>query len=129
MGFYITVHIILGVLAGASGTLVKRAQVSPASVPAWVSRSPYAGLCSSIASLSAIAAVITTFVQFGLVWGLATVGELVVGAVIVGMMPISLRAIAMMLAPPVCVVIMGALCGSGTSDCPPASVFCALLIG
>lgn len=111
MGFYITVHIILGILAGASGWVLRLAQTSPFMVPMWVLRSPYASLSAGFASLSALAAIITTFVQWGFLWGLATIGELFVGALIAGMLPITLRVLALGAALPLCILIMGALWG------------------
>lgn len=110
MGFYFTVHTILGLLAGASGWTLSLSKRNAGAVPRWV-HGPYASFSGGVAAISAISAVITTFVNWGFVWGLATIGELVLGAVIAGILPLGFRFLALGIALPTSVAIMGALWG------------------
>ena len=110
MEYYFIVHTILGMVAGASGWTAKRAKVSVASVPLWA-HGPWGSLSSSISVLGAFAAVITTAINYPLVWSLATIGELFLGAFIVGFLQTSIIFLLTMISIPVNIVILGSLWG------------------
>ena len=60
---------------------------------------------------SALAAPITTVFQWGISWALVTVGEVLLGAFVVGFFPMGLRFLLAAIGPIISFVIMGALWG------------------
>ena len=111
MAFYFTVHFLLGFLAGNSVNIIMKAQSNVAAYPLWLNNSLWSTLGSSIMVFSAILAIPTTFFQWGLTYTMATLGELVLGAFIVGFFPIPLRIILVAIGPIISIAIMGALWG------------------
>jgi len=80
-------------------------------VPKWVVTTPLAHLSSTVAILGALAAVTTTLIEWSLVWALATAGEVVLGLILSGLMPVGLRFLAVLLTIPITVAILGSLWG------------------
>ena len=110
MNFYIVVHLLMGVSLGAAAHTQKLAGISPAQTPKWA-WGPLGSLSATFAFFAAIAAVITTVVQYPVLWALATLAELVAGAFIAGFIPTGLRFLFALIAIPLNVVILGALWG------------------
>ena len=110
MGFYFVVHTFLGLVAGNAGNLQMRSRQNFGAFPLWV-YGPWGTIGASITIFCAFAAVATTIVQWGFGWALYTIGEIVLGAVIVGFFPMGLRFLIALIGPIISVVIMGALWG------------------
>ncbi len=110
MSFYFVVHILLGLIAGNAGNIQTKARTNVGDYPRWV-HGPWGTIGTLIAALSAIAAPVTTLFEVGIGWALVTVGELVLGAFLVGFFPMGFRFIIALIGPIVSVVIMGALWG------------------
>ena len=110
MNFYIVVHILMGISTGAAAHTQKLAGISPSQAPKWA-YGPLGSLSATFAFFAAVAAVITTAVQYPIVWALATLAELVAGAFIAGLIPTGLRFLFALIAIPLNVVILGALWG------------------
>ena len=110
MVFYFIVHLILGFNAGNCSNIQVKSKVNVGMFPLWV-HSPYGQLGATLCVACAFAAPITTLFQWGIGWAAVTVIELIVGAFISGMFPLTLRIIAAAIAPVVSVVIIGALWG------------------
>ena len=111
MAYYITVHIILGLLAGNCVNIIMKARANVAAYPLWLNNSLWASLGSFIMVFAAILSFPTTFLQWGLSYTMATLGELVVGAFIVGFFPYPLRIILVAIGPIVSIALIGALWG------------------
>jgi hypothetical protein len=110
VAFYFFVHLILGALAGSSGSIVSKLSESPSQYPKWM-WSPWAIYGTTLSGICAIAAIPTTFVEWGFLWTLATIGELVLGAALVVVLPLSIRFLLVAVGPVISVVIIGALWG------------------
>jgi hypothetical protein len=65
----------------------------------------------AITCFSALAAPITTLIQWNIGLALLTIGEIILGAFIVSFMPLHLRLILNVISPIIAIVIMGALWG------------------
>ena len=110
MNFYIIVHLLIGVAAGSAAHTQKVAAINPAQAPKWA-WGPWGSFSATFAFFAAVAAVITTAVQYPVLWALATFAELVAGAFIAGLIPTGLRFLFALIAIPLNVVILGALWG------------------
>ena len=110
MLFYFITHTILGMLAANSTLIQKHAKNDVASYPLWVN-GPWGPVVVAITAFSALSAPITTLFQWNIGWALLTVGEIILGAFIVGLMPLQLRLILNLISPIVAIVITGALWG------------------
>jgi hypothetical protein len=110
MEFYFTVHLILGALAGSSGAIMTKINVSPSQFPKWL-WSPYAVYGTLTSGICALASIPTTFMEWGFNWTLATIGELVLGSILVVLLPMPIRILLVGIGPVISVVIMGALWG------------------
>ena len=108
MGFYFTVHLILGALAGSSGSIMSKISSHPSQYPKWM-WSPWATYGTALSGLCALAAIPTTFVEWGFLWTLATIGELALGAALIVVLPLSIRFLLVGIGPIISVVIIGAL--------------------
>ena len=107
MNFYFTVHLLLGIFAASIANLSGQSSLD---APAWIS-SPIGKLTLNLSGLGCLAAIITTIVNYSFIWGLATVAEIALGAVISGFLPKPIRAIAALGALIGVPVILGALWG------------------
>ena len=110
MIFYLIVHLILGFNAGNCSNIQIKSKVNIGMFPLWVHGS-YGHLGATICVVCAFAAPITTLLQWGIGWAAITVAELIAGAFISGMFPLTLRIITAAVAPIVSVIIVGALWG------------------
>ena len=110
MLFYFITHTILGMLAANSTLIQKHAKNDVASYPLWVN-GPWGPVVVAITGFSALSAPITTLIQWNIGWALLTVGEIILGAFIVGLMPLQLRLILNLISPIIAIVITGALWG------------------
>ena len=110
MGFYFTVHVIIGLCFGSISWTMKRASAFPSQTPKWAFGA-WGQLSLAVASVSALGAVITTAINFPIIWALATTGEIILGAFIAGLIPLGLRFLIAALSAPINVIIVGALWG------------------
>ncbi|MDC0531025.1 hypothetical protein OAO48_02515 [Alphaproteobacteria bacterium] len=110
MSFYFIVHTLLGILAGNAAYIQKNAPSNAASFPLWIN-SPGGKIYLSITVFAAIAAIITTLVQWNIGWTIATILEIIFGAFIVGLFPIRIKFLIALAGPVVAAVILGALWG------------------
>ena len=110
MAFYFIVHTLLGMIAGNAGNIQMRSKQNIGAFPLWV-YGPWGTIGASTAIFCAFAAVLTTIIQWNFGWALYTVGEIILGAVIVGFFPMGLRFLIALIGPIVSIVIMGALWG------------------
>lgn len=110
MTFYIVVHVILGGLAGNSAAILTKAAEMPGQFPKWI-HAPWVQMATLFSGMCALAAIPTTFVQWDLMWSLATILELAIGQVLVVLLPMGLRVVLVAVGPFVCFYLMGALWG------------------
>jgi hypothetical protein len=110
MLFYFITHTILGILVGNSTNIQKHAKNDVVSYPLWVN-GPWGIIVVAITGFCALAAPITTIIQWNIGWALLTVGEIILGAFIVGFIPMHFRLILNAISPIIAVIIMGALWG------------------
>ena len=110
MDFYFIVHTLLGLVAANAGNIQMRSKQSVGAFPLWVHG--FWGVVGGLVTiLCAFAAVATTTIQWGFGWALYTIGEIVLGAVIVMFLPMGLRFLIAWIGPIFSVVIMGMLWG------------------
>lgn len=107
MTFYFIAHVLLGIIPAAASLLVMRGRGSVASVPFWVHS--FAPMFFIGGLLACFGATITTFVNFGLMWTLATLAEIALGAIIAAMLPMGLQAFLVMTSPITILAILGDL--------------------
>ena len=110
MGFYFVVHTLLGLVAGNAGNIQMKARNNVAAFPLWV-QGPWGSIGASIMIFAALAAPVTTIFQWGIGWALVTLGEVLLGAFVVGFFPMGLRFLLAAIGPVISVVIIGALWG------------------
>ena len=110
MLFYFIVHTILGFNAGNLANLQMKARQQIGASPLWL-HGGYGYIGGAGCVFAAFAAPVTTLFQWGLGWTLVTIGELILGAVLAGILPIPLRLLLAAIGPVVTVVVMGALWG------------------
>ena len=110
MLFYFITHTILGMLVGNSTNIQKHARLNIASFPLWI-LGPWGTIVVVITAFSAIAAPVTTLIQWNIGWALLTVGEIILGAFVVGLIPMHIRLILNAVSPIIAIIIMGALWG------------------
>ena len=103
-------HTILGILVGNSTNIQKHAKHNVANFPLWVHGS-WGTIVVSITAFCALTAPITTLIQWNIGWAILTVGEIILGAFIVGFIPMHLRLIINAISPIIAIVISGALWG------------------
>lgn len=106
MIYYFTLHTLLGLFAMASiaayGQARNIAMFDPKLLQAL-------NLLAWLGYYAPIAAVITTLVNYGVLWSLATAGELFLGAVLAMLLSDSLKFLAAYLSPVAIITLMGAL--------------------
>ena len=110
MGFYFTVHLIIGLCVGSVSWTMKQASTYQSQVPKWA-LGAWGHLSLAVAFLSALGAIITTAIKFPIIWALATTGEIIFGAFIAGLIPLALRFLIAALSAPINILIFGALWG------------------
>ena len=110
MLFYFITHTILGILAANSILIQKHAKNDVSSYPYWVN-GPWGPVVVAITCFSALAAPITTLIQWNIGLALLTIGEIILGAFIVSFIPLHLRLILNVISPIIAIVIMGAFWG------------------
>ena len=110
MGFYVIVHILLGVLAGASANSVMKARSSPPHYPMWL-QGAWVPNWAMITCGLALIAIVTSLFQWGIVYSLLTIGELIFGALLAGFMPRSMQVLATAVGPIITILMMGAVWG------------------
>lgn len=110
MLFYFIVHCIIGFNAGNCANIQMKAKQNVGHFPLWV-HGQYGSIGATLCVIFAFAAPITTLFQWGIGWTLVTIGELILGAFISGLLPMGLRMLLAAIGPVVSVIIMGALWG------------------
>ena len=110
MVFYFIVHTLLGFCAGNCANIQMKSRQGFAGFPLWV-YGPWGTIGAAVCVFTAFAAPVTTLFQWGIGWAVVTVGEVIVGAFVAGMLPMSLRLLLAVISPVVSVVIIGALWG------------------
>ena len=110
MLFYFITHTILGMLVGNSTNIQKHAKINAANFPLWV-HGPWGTIVVAITAFCALSAPINTLIQWNIGWALLTVGEVILGAFIVGFIPMHLRLILNAVSPLIAIIITGALWG------------------
>jgi len=80
-------------------------------LPKWTINSPWLYMSGIVAAISALLSIITTAVQYDLVWALAAIAEIVLGVVISSVIPPAAKVMITSITIPVCVTVMGALWG------------------
>ena len=110
MLYYFLTHTILGVLVGNSTNIQKHAKINAGFYPLWV-QGPFGFVVVAITAFCALSAPINTLIQWNIGWALLTVGEIILGAFIVGLVPMSLRLILNAISPIIAIVITGSLWG------------------
>ena len=110
MGFYFVVHTLLGLVAGNAGNIQMKARDNVGAFPLWV-HGPWGSIGASIMIFCALAAPVTTIFQWGIGWALVTLGEVILGAFVVGFFPVGLRFLLAAIGPVISVVIMATLWG------------------
>jgi hypothetical protein len=96
-------------MAGNAAWWVTRIQRFPLETPQWMLTTKLPIVIFWVAIGSAVVSIPTTFIGYGLLWSLATVGELILGVFLVGLLPLSLRAMLSIVTIPMCILLMGAL--------------------
>ena len=107
MGFYFVVHTLLGIIAVSANLLVMQGRAHVGSVPLWVHR--YGPLFAVGGLVACLMAVITTFVNYDLVWAGVTIAEIALGAMVAGMLSMGIRALLVVTSPISIFFILGAL--------------------
>jgi hypothetical protein len=108
MNFYFIVHTLLGIAAMSAAITFAQALQNPASTPTWAWGKT--GMQIAGCSLAGVLlAMITTLMNFGFLWTLATVAEIFLGCIIAFFLPTGLRFMFGVASPVVTVVILGAL--------------------
>lgn len=108
MGFYFKIHVFLGLVGMSSMAFYFQSKQDLLSTPRGVG---IHNLFAWLGFFSSIAAIITTLVNYGFVWAIATVAELFLGALIAMLLPLGIRSFVALASPIVIIGIMGALWG------------------
>ena len=111
MLFYFISHTAIGFFGGAAYLMM---QADVVDKPLWHSSDlgkAFLGITSALGSIGMVGAAIITFGKYGFGWGLATIGEVVLGVILVRLVPIEIKVISSIVAPVILVVILGALFG------------------
>jgi len=111
MLFYFISHTAIGFFGGAAYLMM---QADVVDKPMWQSSDfgkAFLGLTSALASIGMVGAAIITFGKYGFGWGLATIGEVFLGVILVRLVTNEFKAICSIVAPVILVVILGALFG------------------
>lgn len=111
MAFYFFAHLLLGLIASNSSVLYAQAYDRPFLFPRWMSGSVWMPLGSGLSLLIAVLTIPTTFVQWGFLWSLATVIELILGLFAIVLIPLNLRILLAAVGPIISVALIGALWG------------------
>ena len=108
--FFVIIHIIIGLLAGNAAYVQRRAPHNVASFPLWIFSS-WGGIALSFTVFSTIAAIITTLVNYNFSYAGLTVIEIIVGAFLVGFLPMRIKLILALIGPLITTIILGNLGG------------------
>lgn len=111
MEFYFIVHTILGILVGTTSWVNTAQRARPMDFPNWAINSPWMFMSGVVSTVSALLSIITTAVQYDLLWALATIAEIVLGIIVSAMVPSAAKIMVTAITIPLCVIIMGALWG------------------
>jgi hypothetical protein len=107
LSFYFTIHTLLGLILGSASWLVMQGRSNAASVPLWVHTiGPVFQITAAGACLLAI---ITTFVNYSVLWTLATGAEIFFGMFLSSLINISLRALVVVTSVVTIPTMLGAL--------------------
>lgn len=106
MSFYFTIHVLLGLVGMSSMVIYFQNKQDPLSTPKGVET---LNLFAWLGFFAPIAAIITTLVNYGFLWSLATAAELFIGAFIAMLLPAGIRSFAALVSPVIIVGIMGAI--------------------
>lgn len=110
MTFYLITHILLGLIAGNhSKAMMGHRSIS--SMPIWTMTSSWLPIGGMIAVFCALASIPITFFKWGFLWGLLTIGEVLIGALFAGLIPASVSNLMLLAGPVVSLILCGALLG------------------
>ena len=111
MTFYFFSYALLGGLAANNSWWVRRGSQFPSSVPIWMLNTKNLIVITAICNVISLLALGTSWVNFGFVWFLASVGEAFLGAFLIGLLPHTLRILLVIISLPVCILLIGAFWG------------------
>ena len=113
MIFYVIANGLIGLFGGNATDIYRKSRNNSSylgQLPMWAFGTGGA-FVTSVCFLAMIAAVITSFVNFGLMFGLITIVEIFVGAALASVLPLTLRVLLFAVSPIIILIIMGALWG------------------
>lgn len=108
MNFYFVCHTLLGLVTMCAALSMFQAANNPATTPQWAWGQTGVNI-ASFSAFGAVLAIITTLINFGVIWAFATAGELLLGCFIALMLPSTFRFLLGLISPIVTIVIVGAL--------------------
>lgn len=107
MGFYFTVHTLLGLILGSASWLTIQGKSDFVSVPLWVHTRGYQ--FQLMAGAASLLAIVTTFINYSFLWTIATAAEIFFGMFLSSLLNMSLRAFVVITSVLSTPIIMGAL--------------------
>ncbi len=110
MLFYFVTHTLLGMVAGAAAHSYTNSRQNVGAYPLWI-QNEWAYLWVSVPSIGSVLAIITTLFQWGLLYTLFTIAELVLGAILVGFVSREVRVFLALVGPFVTILFLGAYWG------------------
>ena len=108
--FFVIVHLIIGLLAGNAALIQRRSSHNVAAYPLWI-YSSWGNIALSLTVFSAVAAPITTLINYNLSYAALTIVEIFIGAFFVGFLPMRIKLIIALIGPAIAVTILGDLWG------------------
>ena len=108
--FFVVVHLIIGLLAGNAAYIQRRAPHNITSYPLWI-YSSWGDIGLSLTVFSAVAAPITTLVNYNLNYAGLTIIQVLLGVFLVGFLPMRIKFIIALIGPAIAAIILGNLWG------------------
>ena len=110
MTFYFIVFVFFGFYADSATKITRAINSLTWHAPPWLN-GIYGQLSLMIAGLTVIAGLITTLVQYGFLWMIASFLEMALGALIARFLNIQLNVLILMIGPIVSIIFLGAMWG------------------
>jgi len=107
MGFYFIVHTLLGAILGSASWLAMQGKSAPLSVPLWVHQAGH--FFQLGAAAACLLAILTSFINYSLVWAGVTVAEIFLGMTLSSVLAMKFRALLVVSSVLSIPIIMGAL--------------------
>jgi len=111
MLFYFITHTILGFFGGCTALIHQTNEIEK---PFWLSSGLgqfYFSFTALLTGVSFFGAIIVTIYSYGILWGAATLGELILGTFLARLSPFPIRVLAVIISPIPVIIIMGTLFG------------------